>query len=580
MRTVLTQLLRSGGRRRTLVLLPIVVLAASTAAWAYWAAQSSGHASGRVGELDAPSITSATAGGGTVALSWTTVTAPGTGTVSYYVSRDGGAASAACPSSSTPGTQTTCTDAGVSTGSHSYTVTAVWRSWTAKSTSTPVSVTTGTATHLVLSATNTSPLAGAGDNLTITAKDAANNTVTSYSGAKTLTFSGASTIGTTHPTVTSSNGTATAFGTGEEINFNSGIATVSAQSNGVMTLYKAETASIKASDGAIESSGLSVTVGAASASNFALATPSTQTAGTAFSESIVAKDAFGNTATSYTGTQTLTFSGPSNAPLGEKPKYPGSVSFSAGEGKASITLYDAEEEPKLTATQGSVKGTSGEFAVNAGSAASYAPATPSSPTAGVPFAETITARDTWGNTATSYTTTKTVTFSGASSSPNGKQPTSSASVAFSAGVGSASITLYDAQTIGLTATQGSLKGTSANFTVLAAAASSLSISTPSSQTAGNAFNVTLTAKDAFGNTATNYEGAKPIVFSEPEESPNGKAPKYPTSVTFSSGSATASITIYDAGSTTLTAEEGSFVAKSGSFNVSAATAASLELAAA
>ena len=46
----------------------------------------------------------------------------------------------------------------------------------------------------VLAASTTTPTAG-GDNLTITAEDASNNTVTSYAGSKGLTFAGASTIG-------------------------------------------------------------------------------------------------------------------------------------------------------------------------------------------------------------------------------------------------------------------------------------------------------------------------------------------------------------------------------------------------
>ncbi|HTA35191.1 MAG TPA: hypothetical protein VK761_00645, partial [Solirubrobacteraceae bacterium] len=118
-------------RRHIIVLAFAAALAVSTAAWAYWVAPSSGHASGRVGTLAMPTITGASAGGGTVALSWTAVSAPGSGSVSYYVTRDGSSPSSACPNSATPGTQTSCTDTGVAVGGHSYTVTAVWRSWTA-----------------------------------------------------------------------------------------------------------------------------------------------------------------------------------------------------------------------------------------------------------------------------------------------------------------------------------------------------------------------------------------------------------------------------------------------------------------
>ena len=97
-------------------------------------------ASGSIGSLAAPTISSATGGQESVELTWTTVTPPGSGEVKYYVSRDGGTPSSGCPSSSSPKAQTSCNDTGVSPGSHEYTVTAVWRSWTARSASKTVSV--------------------------------------------------------------------------------------------------------------------------------------------------------------------------------------------------------------------------------------------------------------------------------------------------------------------------------------------------------------------------------------------------------------------------------------------------------
>jgi hypothetical protein len=569
MRAALTNL---AARRRTLVLVLIAALAASTAAWAYWAAKSSGSASGHVGSLTAPSIGSATAGGGTVTLSWGAVTAPGAGTVSYYVRRDGGAASSACPSSSAPATQTSCTDTSVATGTHSYTVTAVWHSWTATSSSASAQVLTGAATHLVLTPATTSPTAGTGDNLTITAKDASNNTVTSYTGTMMLTFSGASTIGAFRPLVTASNGTAIAFGSSEPISFSSGVASGSAQGGGAMTLYKAETASIKVSDGAIDNgSGVTVTVAPAGADSFALGTPSTQTAGTAFSETLTAKDAYGNTATSYSGKQAVAFSGPSSSPSGKAPSYPATVSFSAGAGTATpITLYDADEGATLSASQGAISGSSASFAVNPTTATGFALASVGTQTAGVSFSETITARDTYGNTATGYNGKGTVAFSGPSSSPSGKAPSYPSPVSFNAGIATATpITLYDAQTTTLTATQSTLSGTSPSFSVAAATAGSFTVPTPSTQTAGSAFNLTLTAKDAYGNTATSYEGPKTLAFSGPTESPAGEAPKYPGSVTFAAGSATVAITLFDAGSTTLTAKDGTITGSTGNFTVNA-----------
>jgi hypothetical protein len=568
-----------GHRGRALLILFVVALVASTAAWAYWSAPSSGSAAGRVGELGAPTISSATPGGEAVALAWSAVTPPAGGTVSYYVSRDGAPAGSGCPSATSPGPQTSCTDTGVAVGSHTYTVTAVWRSWTAKSAGYAAQVTSGAATHLVLTPATTTPTAGAGDNLTITAKDASNNTVTSYSGAKTLTFSGASAIGSHHPTVTDSAGVARTLATPESIEFSSGVATVNGVSNGAMTLYKAETASIRVSDGTIDNGGgTSVTVGPAGASSFALSTPSGASAGTPINETLTALDAYGNAATGYIGKQSISFSGPSNSPGGKAPSYPASVEFKAGVGTGSITLYDAQTTT-LTATQGALNGTSPSFTVTPASASSFTVPTPATQTAGNAFSVTLTAEDAYGNTATGYSGNHSITFSGAAKAPDGTSPKyPSSQIGFSAGVGTASITLYDAQTTTLTATQSTITGTSASFTVAPGSATSFGLGTPATQTAGTAFNLTLTAKDGWGNTATGYEGAKTIAFSGAETSPNGKAPSYPASVSFSAGVGNASLTLYAADSgTTIAATQGSINDSTGEFVVNAATTAGLSL---
>ncbi len=101
-----------------------------------------------------------------------------------------------------------------------------------------VTVGSGNTSSLSLSAATTTPAAGAGDNLTITAVDSFGNTVTSYAGSHALTFGGSSAIGTHTPTVNNATGTAVNFGTGTAITFTNGQAIVSGSNNGVMTLYK------------------------------------------------------------------------------------------------------------------------------------------------------------------------------------------------------------------------------------------------------------------------------------------------------------------------------------------------------
>lgn len=301
-------------RRLRAARIPLLVacLAAvlATSALAYFLAVGAGSGSASVSTLGAPTITEATPGAGTVSLTWSSVPPPlGAGTVTYHVSRDGGAAGGTCPTAAAPTTATSCVDAGVAPGVHSYTVTARWRTWTATSPASTVTVVAAIATHFVLSTPTATFPAGQAQNLTITAKDASGNTATAYAGAKSLTFTGAGTVGANSPTVTDVLGTPRSFGTAESILFVGGVATVTAGTNGAMTLYKAETASIVVSDGAISNgAGLPVTVTAAAASKLEFTKqPSTANAAVAFGTQpeVTVRDTYGNTATTNTGNVTL-----------------------------------------------------------------------------------------------------------------------------------------------------------------------------------------------------------------------------------------------------------------------------------
>ena len=161
------------------------------AAQAYWtAAAASAIASGSVGTLPAATITAATPGAGTVTLTWSPVNAPADATVTYYVTRASGTVGGTCPSTAAGATTaTTCTDTGLSKGSYSYTVTAIWRSWTSTSAATLATVASGALDHFTVSAPGTST-AGSPLTATITAQDAAANTVVAYTGAQAIGFSG------------------------------------------------------------------------------------------------------------------------------------------------------------------------------------------------------------------------------------------------------------------------------------------------------------------------------------------------------------------------------------------------------
>ncbi|MCX6872982.1 MAG: right-handed parallel beta-helix repeat-containing protein [Verrucomicrobia bacterium] len=77
--------------------------------------------------------------------------------------------------------------------------------------------------------------------------------------------------------------------------------------------------------------------------------------------------------------------------------------------------------------------------------------------------------------------------------------------------------------------------------------------TVTGQTAGTAFNITLSAVDAANNLVTTYTGAKTVSYTGPANAPGGTNPTYTTSVTFVNGQATGvTVTLVNAAATTIT----------------------------
>jgi hypothetical protein len=565
------------------LLAALAPLACAQVAFGYWSASGSATGTASLTTLGSPNVTAVAVAPEAVELSWSAVSAPAAGTVEYYVTRDGASASSGCPGSSSLSTVTSCTDTGLLAGSHKYVVTAVWRSWTSSGEQT-VNV-YGPATHLVLEAASSAPTAGEADNLTVVAKDAAGNTVLNYTGPHTLVFEGAGESASGEDAVVIDKaGVERAFGEATEIAFSEGRATVSGAKNGVMKLFKAETAHIKVKEGSInDGTGPAVAVKAAATKKLSLATIGEQTAAAAITVTLTATDEYGNATTGYAGSKTLAWSGAANSPSGKAPEYPAgatTVTFTAGVGKATgIKLYDAVATILTVKEGSSVEGFSNSFLVNAAAAKKLILSAPSEATAGTPFSVTLTADDEYANTATSYAGSKTLAWSGPANSPSGKAPeypASATTVTFSSGVGIASeIDLYDAvASVTLTVKEGAtIKGT-ASLKVLSAAAKTLAFTNLAEQTAGSAFNVTLTAKDEYANTAATYTGTKTLAWSGPANSPSAHAPEYQataTSVTFNAGvGKPTSLKLFDATSTTLIVKEGfSVEGTSNSFNVKA-----------
>jgi hypothetical protein len=535
----------------TIVAFTVLAVSAAGTAIAYFTTTGTGASAPSVVSAIAKPVVAATpATGGTVALTWGEVTAPGTGNVTYTVSRNGEKAGGTCSSTLSV---ISCTDSGLEPGSYNYVVTAKWRSWTAASATKAATVTVGPIDRFVLSAASLTPTAGAADNLTITAKDAKGGTVTTYAGSHSITFSGAPAgPNGTVPTVADSSGTAAAFGTATALTFTAGVASVSSTTNGVMKLYKSGATSIEASDGTTSTATpLAVTVAAATAAKFIpTAASTTPTAGEANNLTITAIDTYGNLATAYAGSKSLTFSG-ATAIGAFKPTVANSsgtatafgtataITFTAGIATVSsskngaMTLYKAES-PSISVTDGTVT-TATPLAVT------VAPSTPAkfaltaittTPTAGAADNLTVTAQDTYGNTATSYTGSHNLTFSGPAASPSGKVPTVSSSagadipigsataINFSAGAATVSgnangaMKLYKSGAVSLKVNDGALTEATLTVTVAPATAAKLALTAVATTlVAGESDNLTITAFDTYGNTATAYAGSKSLTFS-------------------------------------------------------------------
>ncbi len=621
-----------------IVTFALLALTAAGTAVAYFTTTGSGASTPTgISQIAKPTLAATAQAGGAVVLSWDAVTAPGPGTVTYSVSRNGGGADGGC---SPTLIVTTCTDIGLEPGTYTYVVTAKWRSWTASSSAKAATVTVGPADHFVLGAASLTPTAGAADNLTITAKDAKGSTVTSYIDSHGLTFSGASASPNgTAPTVADSAGTPIAFGAATALTFSAGVATVSSSKNGAMKLYSSGKTNLEVSDGTISTeTPLAVTVAPATAAKFSLAAATTTpTAGEADNLTITAIDVYGNLATAYTGSHNLTFSGA--AVIGvNKPTVTNSsgsaiafgtataLTFSAGvatvtSGKnGAMTLYKAES-PSISVSESSITSLAPLAAtVSPAAAAKFVlTAATATPAAGAADNLTITAQDAYGNTATTYTGSHNLIFSEAFASPDGTAPTVSNSagtevafgsptaIDFSAGVSSVTagkngaMELYKGGTTNLKASDGTLLtptalvvtvGTTATRLLLAA-----STTTP---TAGASVNLTITALDAYENTATSYTGTKNLTFSGASASPNSTKPTVTnsssttgvafgtaTAITFSAGVATVSsskngvMKLYDAEEASIVVSDGTISNGSGlSVNVTAAAASKLTLTAA
>ena len=361
--------------------------------------------------------------------------------------------------------------------------------------------------------------------LTITAKDASDNTVTSYTGTNALMASS----GKITPTSTS------AFTSGVWV----GTVTLSKSGDGIF---------VSTSGGGKSGISNTFTVNPNVLDHFAFSPINDpQTADNTFSITITAQDSAGNTVTTYTGANTLTIPGGTISPAS-------TTGFTSGVWTGLVALPQSGTGVSISTSGAGASGTSNAFTVNPSPLDHFVFNIISGPqTAGVAFSVTITAKDSSGNTVTSYTGTNTLIPSSGTISPTSTS-------AFISGVWTDTITLTKAGTgISIfTVTGGTKTGVSSTFTVVPGSLDHFGFAAIGTQTAGTAYSVTVIAQDAYGNTITSYTGTPTLTSS----SWSGTK----TLGAFSSGTKTGTVTSTIAGSTTIIATDG-LTGTSASFTV-------------
>jgi hypothetical protein len=465
------------------------------------------------------------------------------------------------------------------TGTGKFTATSA----TGKSgTSGDVLVNAGPATKFIITG-NTTQIAGDSQNLTITATDAGGNTDAAYTGDHSLTFSGANATAIPNtPAILDKDGNIVGFGTSTPITFSLGVAIAGSGKNGVMTLYKAEDAVIAATDGTLNTSGtdrLSVTVSHATLDNFVFALNTPQINAVAFTgtNTLTAKDIYGNTFNDFKASEnnvtitstpadgTITGLGLGiNAILNQD----GDFNLGVADLTTKLVFTGKSVSHTFTATSatGSKTGTSGSVTINAGALDHFHLSLNSPQTNGLAFTgtNTLTAQDISGNTITNFSAaTNNVTI--AANAPlagvisglsEGNKLTGgdfSSGIANLTNLGMIYTGTSVAGTFTATSATGSKTGTSESVTIDPGAATKLVITGTGTQNSGANQSITITAQDASSNTATGYDGDKALTFSGAASSSSpvtvptvtdktGAAVNFgtPTTIPFNSGVATGS----------------------------------------
>jgi hypothetical protein len=311
-------------------------------------------------------------------------------------------------------------------------------------------------------------------------------------------------------------------------------------------------------------------------------TAGAQTAGTSFNITLTALNGLNFISTGYTGTKTITYSGP-----GGSPAYTTNVTFNNGQATGvATTLLDAQTT-SITATDGALTGVaSSSFTVNAGAftqlqllmpgetaapgTATGKTGTPTAQTAGTPFNVTVNAVDANWNLVSS---THTIAIS--STDANAALP---ANAALAGGTKTFAVTFKTAGSWTVTATDATDGTKTANTSPVTAAnigafarllllapgetaapgSSPGKTGTPSNQSFNAAFNMTVYAVDANWNLVTSAPANTIKITSSDTNA------VLPPNAPLSSGVVNFNITLRTAGSVTVTAANVTDGTKTGS----------------
>lgn len=354
-------------------------------------------------------------------------------------------------------------------------------------------------------------VAGTPFSVTLTAQDAANNTVTSFSGTVTATVDAGSVTPATSPAF--SNGTATY--------------SLSVSQAGTRTI----TFTQNGGPGSGITGAFSVVPGATQ--QFTFDAIGSQTAGVSFPVTITARDSSGNWTPSFSGTVALT------TPDGSVVNPSLSNAFVGGTVTQNVSL-EVSGGKQLTATSGSSTGSSNAFNISPAPLHHFLINNPSQQIAGTPFIFGLSARDAFDNL---------VDFAGTVNfSVDGGTITPAASGAFTSGQAIASVTLTASGSRTITATRsGGTESGSTTITVQPAVEHHFTFAPISGiQVAGTPFAVTITAFDVYDNLATNYAGNVGLSADAGSVTPS-------TTPVFSNGAVTLNVSVTAAGTRTLTA---------------------------